>query len=116
MIGAVEEEAATSKGARHVAKRFDGTHEAVPEACVIGEPSHWHRITLGYKGRLLLDLEARQPMAHTAGPDASIAAVVVDSVELGDGTRGDVQRGSRESVRSAESELAPFHHGNDRRT
>ena len=78
VIGAVEEEAATSKGARHVAKRFDGTREAVPEACVIGEPSHWHRITLGYKGRLLLDLEARQSMAHTAGPDASIAAVVVD--------------------------------------
>ena len=45
---------------------------------MIGEPSHWHRVTLGYKGRLLLDLMARQPMAHTAGPDASVAAVVVD--------------------------------------
>ena len=78
VIGAVEEEAATSKGARHVAARFDGEREPIPTACVIGEPSHWHRITLGYKGRLLLDLEARQPMAHTAGPDASVAAVVVD--------------------------------------
>jgi LysW-gamma-L-lysine carboxypeptidase len=78
VVGAVEEEAATSKGARHVAARFDGTREPVPSACVIGEPSHWHRITLGYKGRLLLDLDARQPMAHTAGPEASVAAVVVD--------------------------------------
>jgi LysW-gamma-L-lysine carboxypeptidase len=78
VVGAVEEEAATSKGARFVAARFNGTRERVPDACVIGEPSHWHRITLGYKGRLLLDLGAEQPMAHTAGPDASIATLVVD--------------------------------------
>lgn len=78
VVGAVEEEAATSKGARFIASRFDGVQEPRPEACVIGEPSHWHRITLGYKGRLLLDLTARQPMAHTAGPDASVAAVVVE--------------------------------------
>ena len=78
VVGAVEEEAATSKGARFIASRFDGVNEPIPSACVIGEPSHWHRVTLGYKGRLLLDLIARQPMAHTAGPDASVAAVVVD--------------------------------------
>jgi [amino group carrier protein]-lysine/ornithine hydrolase len=78
IVGAVEEEAATSKGARHIAARFDGTREPIPDACVIGEPSQWHRVTLGYKGRLLMDLVARQPMTHTAGPDASVAAVVVD--------------------------------------
>jgi len=78
VVGAVEEEAATSKGARFIATRFNGVVDPVPAACVIGEPSHWHRVTLGYKGRLLLDLMARQPMAHTAGPDASVAAVVVD--------------------------------------
>jgi LysW-gamma-L-lysine carboxypeptidase len=78
VVGAVEEEAATSKGARFIAARFDGVREPVPDACVIGEPSHWHRMTLGYKGRLLLDLAARQPMAHTAGPDASVAMVTVD--------------------------------------
>jgi LysW-gamma-L-lysine carboxypeptidase len=78
VVGAVEEEAATSKGARYIAARFNGHAEPVPSACVIGEPSHWHRITLGYKGRLLLDLRAEQPMAHTAGPDASVATVVVD--------------------------------------
>ena len=78
VVGAVEEEAATSKGARFIAARFDGRREPIPSACVIGEPSHAHRITLGYKGRLLMDLVARQPMAHTAGPDASVATVVVD--------------------------------------
>jgi LysW-gamma-L-lysine carboxypeptidase len=78
VVGAVEEEAATSKGARFIASRFDGVREPMPIACVIGEPSHWHRITLGYKGRLLLDLTATQAMAHTAGPDTSVATVVVD--------------------------------------
>ena len=78
VVGAVEEEAATSKGARFIASRFNGTTDRIPDACIIGEPSHWNRITLGYKGRLLVDLIAEQPMAHTAGPDASVASVVVD--------------------------------------
>ena len=78
VVGAVEEEAATSKGARFIASRFNGTNDAIPAACIIGEPSHWTRVTLGYKGRLLLDFTADQPMAHTAGPDASVASVVVD--------------------------------------
>ena len=78
VVGAVEEEAATSKGARFIAARFNGTHEPMPTACIIGEPSHWRRVTLGYKGRLLLDLIADQPMAHTAGPDAGVASAVVD--------------------------------------
>ena len=70
VVGAVEEEAATSKGARFIRDRFDGRNEALPAACIIGEPSHWRRVTLGYKGRILIDLTASQPMAHTAGPDA----------------------------------------------
>jgi LysW-gamma-L-lysine carboxypeptidase len=78
VVGAVEEEAATSKGARFIASRFDGNEDRIPDACIIGEPSQWNRVTLGYKGRLLLDLAAEQPMAHTAGPDASVASVVVD--------------------------------------
>jgi LysW-gamma-L-lysine carboxypeptidase len=78
VVGAVEEEAATSKGARFIAKRFNGSNAPAPGACIIGEPSHWNRVTLGYKGRLLLDFTADQPMAHTAGPDASVASVVVD--------------------------------------
>ena len=78
VVGAVEEEAATSKGARFIAARFNGTTDPIPSACIIGEPSHWHRVTLGYKGRLLLDFTVDQPMAHTAGPDAGVASVVVD--------------------------------------
>lgn len=60
VIGAVEEEG-SSKGARFVAQRYR------PAACIIGEPSHWDRITLGYKGRLLLDWHWQGPLAHSAG-------------------------------------------------
>jgi len=78
VVGAVEEEAATSKGARAIRDRFNGVDEPIPTVCVIGEPSSWQRVTLGYKGRILVELTASQPMAHTAGPDAGVATVAVD--------------------------------------
>ena len=61
VIGAVEEEAASSKGARYAATQFQ------PELCIIGEPSNWDRITLGYKGRLLIEWTWRGGLAHSAG-------------------------------------------------
>jgi [amino group carrier protein]-lysine/ornithine hydrolase len=61
VVGAVEEEAATSKGARYAAE------QSRPAFALIGEPSGWERITLAYKGRLLLDYVLEKPMAHTAG-------------------------------------------------
>ena len=73
VVGAVEEEAASSKGARFIRDRFDGAQAPIPRACIIGEPSSWQRVTLGYKGRILVEAEASQPMAHTAGPDAGVA-------------------------------------------
>jgi LysW-gamma-L-lysine carboxypeptidase len=77
VVGAVEEEAATSLGARSIRDRFNGVNEPLPTACIIGEPSGWSRVTLGYKGRLLVEMEAWQPMAHTAGPDAGVAVAAV---------------------------------------
>jgi len=68
VVGAVEEESATSKGARFIRDRF--LAEGVPDACVIGEPSGWDRLTLGYKGRLLVDFHAETTMGHTAGENA----------------------------------------------
>jgi LysW-gamma-L-lysine carboxypeptidase len=49
----------------------------VPTACVIGEPSRWDRVTIGYKGRLLIDLEARRSMTHSAGPDPTAGTAAV---------------------------------------
>lgn len=63
IVGAVEEEAATSKGARHLLARTG----LAPDFVVIGEPSRWDRITLGYKGRLLIDYAVELEMSHTAG-------------------------------------------------
>lgn len=60
VIGAVEEECATSKGARYAITQY------APEFCIIGEPSGWNRITLGYKGRVLVDYEMAKAITHTA--------------------------------------------------
>ena len=70
VVGAVEEEAATSRGARHVLRERSGTP---PRYCVIGEPSRWDRVTVGYRGRLLLDVTLRVPQSHSAGPERSPA-------------------------------------------
>ena len=67
VIGAVEEEAATSRGARFALTQYQ------PDYCVIGEPSRWDRITLGYKGRLLLDWRWEGGLSHSAGEAPSPA-------------------------------------------
>ncbi len=72
VVGAVEEEAASSKGARFVAATYPA-----PDLIVIGEPSNWDRVTLGYKGRLLVDYALERPMAHTAGQQRSVCEEAV---------------------------------------
>jgi LysW-gamma-L-lysine carboxypeptidase len=70
VVGAVEEEAATSKGARFLLKGR-GIVSSAPDAVIIGEPSGWDRITIGYKGRLLVDYALARAIGHTAGPERS---------------------------------------------
>jgi [amino group carrier protein]-lysine/ornithine hydrolase len=67
VAGAVEEESATSRGARYLLGRL------TPDAVVIGEPSGWDRVTVGYKGRLLVDYTLRREIGHTAGPNGSVS-------------------------------------------
>ena len=78
VAGATEEEAASSRGAHHLLERLNGRDEPMPDFCIIGEPSRWHRVTLGYKGRLLIDLLARRPSSHTAGPEAGVGITAFD--------------------------------------
>ena len=66
IVGAVEEEAATSRGARAVLDRWR------PAYTVIGEPSGAHAVTLGYKGRLLVTYRAEQSVIHTARPEEGV--------------------------------------------
>lgn len=72
VIGAVEEECATSKGARYALTQY------APEFCIIGEPSGWDRITLGYKGRVLVDYALTQAMTHTASATKAATEQAVD--------------------------------------
>ncbi len=69
VIGAVEEEA-NSKGAHYLAQHMDP-----PDGVIIGEPSGWHGITLGYKGTLRIHLECSKPAGHSAGRDPAPAEV-----------------------------------------
>jgi LysW-gamma-L-lysine carboxypeptidase len=73
IIGAVEEEAATSRGARQAVSDFPSA-----DFCIIGEPSSWSAITLGYKGRLLVDYELQIPQKHTAAQGKLACEQAVD--------------------------------------
>jgi LysW-gamma-L-lysine carboxypeptidase len=66
VVGATEEEAASSRGARYATQVFRPSH------CIIGEPSGARAITIGYKGRIVLAYEARRATSHSAAPEGSI--------------------------------------------
>jgi LysW-gamma-L-lysine carboxypeptidase len=78
VVGAVEEEYATSKGARHILAQRLPPEGQSPAFCIIGEPSHWDRVTLGYKGRLLMDVVLKVPFSHSAGEGRLPAEQAVD--------------------------------------
>ena len=67
VVGAVEEESPTSKGARHRAGF------PAPDWCVVGEPSGWDGVTVAYKGRLVLGVGLSRPARHGAAPGATCA-------------------------------------------
>ncbi|MFI4897488.1 MAG: [LysW]-lysine hydrolase [Phycisphaerales bacterium JB059] len=54
-----------SPGAQHLRDTWR------PDACFIGEPSGWNGVTLGYKGRLVVEVEVTTPSGHSAGEDRS---------------------------------------------
>jgi [amino group carrier protein]-lysine/ornithine hydrolase len=74
VIGAVGEEQ-DSPGARHILPRYH------PEYAIIGEPSGWERVTLGYKGSAWAEITVRRPLAHTAGQGASACEIAVATWE-----------------------------------
>ncbi|MCX6019836.1 MAG: M20/M25/M40 family metallo-hydrolase, partial [Chloroflexi bacterium] len=71
VVGATEEEAASSKGARFAVTQYKA------ELCVIGEPSASDGITLGYKGRILISARFEQDSQHTALPGANASEAAV---------------------------------------
>lgn len=59
VIGAVDEEG-DSKGARYAAAQFH------PDFVLIGEPNHWTRIGLGYKGSAWAEVTVQSQQRHSA--------------------------------------------------
>lgn len=70
VIGAVGEEG-DSPGARYVIDQYR------PQALIIGEPSGWDRLTLGYKGSAWFEFEARRTLAHTSAQNESACEAAV---------------------------------------
>ncbi len=72
LIGATEEEAPSSKGARYAARSYEK-----PDLVIIGEPSNWDAMTLGYKGRLVSKWTLSKANFHSAGQGSTAAEDMV---------------------------------------
>jgi LysW-gamma-L-lysine carboxypeptidase len=72
VIGAVEEEDPRGRGAHHLLDTM-----RPPDTVIIGEPSHWEGITLGYKGILSIDYRWAQPGRHSAAESSGPAEKAV---------------------------------------
>jgi [amino group carrier protein]-lysine/ornithine hydrolase len=70
ILGAVGEEK-DSNGARFITPLYQ------PEFAIIGEPSRWDRLTLGYKGSAWVKLTIRRSLSHTAGQGESACEAAV---------------------------------------
>lgn len=70
VIGAIDEER-DSIGARGILDQYR------PDFAIIGEPSQWNRVTLGYKGSAWADVKVRRSTAHTASQAESAPEAAV---------------------------------------
>jgi [amino group carrier protein]-lysine/ornithine hydrolase len=74
VIGVVEEETPCSRGAMAIR----ATHER-PDACIIGEPSGWSTVVLGYKGKLDLRYAASCAATHPSSPAPKASELAAES-------------------------------------
>jgi [amino group carrier protein]-lysine/ornithine hydrolase len=72
VIGAVGEEG-DSRGAQFVRGHY------APDLLIIGEPSSWDRVTLGYKGSAWFEYEAQRTLAH---PSANLESACQAAVSF----------------------------------
>lgn len=73
IIGAIGEEVAGSRGARHAMATV-----ARPDAIVIAEPSGWDGVCLGYKGRIGVGYEVSTPPLHTSSPEPTAVELATE--------------------------------------
>ena len=72
VIGAVDEER-ESMGARYVASQYH------PDFVIIGEPNHWHRVALGYKGLANSEIHFKRSQAHAASSRQTACEAAVEA-------------------------------------
>jgi len=70
VIGAVDEEG-DSTGAWHITDKYR------PACAIIGEPSGWDRVVLGYRGGLWFEYHVRGTLSHTASGNESACEAAV---------------------------------------
>lgn len=106
VIGATEEETASSKGARHIGRT------RAPACCVIGEPSATRAVTLGYKGRLVFSYEADAHASHSA---AATDNVIETAVAFWNRVRrwADAENAGKTMFEALDPVLREIHSGND---
>jgi len=93
IVGAVGEESPGSPGASHVVGRIR------PDFAIVGEPSRWDRVTIGYKGTLHFQYALSGPRVHGAAEKPSAATRAVRFLAELIGAQG----------HPAEGEVSPFH-------
>ncbi len=84
VAGVIEEETASSKGARHILKTMQE-----PDFAIIGEPSSWQGMTIGYKGRLVIGYKNKAGNRHAAG---SMPNPIQQALEFCNAAHGLTQR------------------------
>jgi LysW-gamma-L-lysine carboxypeptidase len=72
VIGVVEEETPGSRGAMAVRASHDR-----PDAVIVGEPSGWSSVVLGYKGKLDLRYTVKCPATHPSNPAPKASELAV---------------------------------------
>jgi LysW-gamma-L-lysine carboxypeptidase len=73
VAGAVGEEVPGSRGARHLLAT-----QPTPDAVIIGEPSGWDGVCLGYQGRTGIVYRVDRPAQHTSGPHERAVELAAD--------------------------------------
>jgi [amino group carrier protein]-lysine/ornithine hydrolase len=71
VIGAVEEER-NSEGARFAVRQY------TPDFAILGEPNHWDRLALGYKGSAWASLTVKRGQTHTASITGTASEAAID--------------------------------------
>lgn len=71
VVGAVGEESIGSPGA------YEVSGWSAPDFCIIGEPSSWDAVCLGYRGTVSFTYRLKQAGRHTAGPGETVGELGV---------------------------------------